>query len=105
MNKEQHLKEYRRLVERNEKAAASFECSAQMMADIVKAQREITEHQEDLAGDLNELSKGFALLLNRTSIRLMEKNIHQLVDEHKEQEERGKKFNPGVPKKILKKAG
>jgi hypothetical protein len=112
MTKEEHLKQYEILVRRHEKAAASMEHSANTMVGVIKAEREITKHQYALVDDLmgaisgvNELSKGFAFLLSQTSVKLMEKNIHQLVDEHKEQEERAKKFSPGVPKEVLKKAG
>ena len=112
MNREEHLKQYEALVKRNEKAAASMEHSAQTMVSVVKAEREIVKHQYALGDDLmgaisgvNELSKGFAVLLNRTSIKLMEKNIHQLIDEHQTEQENGKGFEPGIPKKILSGVG
>ena len=108
MTKEKHLKQYEALVERNEKAAASMEHSAQSMVSVVKAEREIVKHQyklidglEEAISGVNELSKGFAVLLNRTSIKLMSKNIHQLIDEYQTEQENGRGFEPGVPRKIL----
>ena len=112
MTKEKHLKQYEALVERNEAAAASMDHSAKTMISVVKAEREIVKHQYALVDDLmgaisgvNELSKGFAVVLNQTSIKLMEKNIHQLIDEHKAQRKNGKQFESGVNKEILSKAG
>jgi len=119
MTREEFLKEYRTLVKRNEKAAqqneraaASNERSANTMVGVIKAEREIIVHQHNLTDDLmgaisglNELSKGFSFLLNQTSIKLMEKNIHQLIGEYETQQERGKQFEPGVPKEILNGVG
>ena len=109
MTKEEHLKQYEALVERNEKASASMEHSSKTMGSVVKSEREIVKHHYALIDDLmgaiagvNELSKGFAVVLNQTSIKLMERNIHQLVDEHKANQENGKKFEPGIPQDILK---
>ncbi len=99
-------------MERNERAAASMDHSAKTMISVVKAEREIVKHHGALTDDLmdaisgvNELSKGFAVVLNQTSVKLMERNIHQLIDEHKANQENGKKFEPGVNKEILSKAG
>ena len=112
MTKEKFLQDLDILVTRNERAAASMEHSAQTMVSVVKAEREIVKHQyalvDDLMGaisELNELSKGFSFVLNKTSIKLMERNIHQLIDEHKVERKNGKQFEPGVNKEILSKAG
>ena len=106
MTRKEHLEEYRKLVKRSELAADRIELTSDRNT---KNMEEFIKHTNALMDDLmgaiagvNELSKGFAVLLNQTSIKLLSKNIHQLIDEHKTNQENGKKFEPGIPQDILK---
>ena len=98
MTKEKFLLEYDLLVNRNERAARNMEeCVLHIHAQM-----------DDLMGAIsgvNELSKGFATLLNQTSVKLTEQGIHEMIADFEAARERGKKFSPGVPKEVLKKVG
>ncbi len=105
MTKEEFLDQYKALVERGERVAHRIELTSDRNT---KNMEELIKHTNALMDDLmgalagvNELSKGFAVLLNQTSIKLLEENIHQLIDEHKTNQENGKKFEPGIPQDIL----
>ena len=93
------------LLERHEKVVDRLEKllpTAEKLALHLNAQ---TDDATSLIFQLLELNRGLAFLLNQTSIKLMEKNIHQLIGEYETTQERGKHFDPGIPKKILNGVG
>lgn len=98
MTREKFLQDYEELVRRNERAARNMEESV----------LHIHAQMDDLMGaisGLNELKKGFAVLLNQASIKLTEKHIHEMIADFEAARERGKQFEPGVPREVLSKVG
>ncbi len=56
--------------------------------------RELTERQK-------ELTEMFAFLLDKTSLKLTEKQIHEMIVEYEREQRRRKNTNIGVLRKVL----
>lgn len=108
VTREKFLQEYRALTEENKRTA---EVNKRVVSRLKSMLLHANKQTDELMGaiyHLNELSKGFAFLLNRTSRAITEKAIWDEIEKYEAKMERSKFFYPGypgVPKKVVEQGG
>jgi len=92
-------------VERLELIVDRFERGLKTVTEHAFHLKAQTEDATELIAELQELKRGFAFLLNRTSRAITEKAIWDQLDKFEKEEERRKHFRNnspgGVPRKVL----
>ncbi len=69
--------------------------------EVALANDKVADKLLKLTERQKELAEMFAFLLDKTSLKLTEKQIHEMIEEYEREQRRRKKTNIGVPRKGL----